>query len=103
MFGYFVTSHPESRYIVSGNPYISTNRATMNAENALNERQSRDVRGFVKLNAKIMKISELIITRDHKPYAGASFISCLLPERVRHAHARGAAGAKSDREATIDR
>jgi hypothetical protein len=42
------------------------------AENALNERQSRSVLGFVKLNAKMIKIAELIITSDHKPYAGAS-------------------------------
>ncbi len=37
------------------------------AEKALNERQSRFVLGLVKLNAKMMKIAELIITSDHKP------------------------------------
>jgi len=46
----------------------------MKAEKALNERQSRAVCGFEKLNAKIMKTSELITTSDHKPYAGASSI-----------------------------
>jgi len=62
--------------MVSGNPYISTNSATMNAENALKERQSRSVRGFVKLKAKIIKIAELMMTSDHNPYAGASSICC---------------------------
>jgi hypothetical protein len=39
----------------------------MKAEKALNDRQSRRVRGFVKLKAKMMKIKELITTSDHKP------------------------------------
>jgi NAD-specific glutamate dehydrogenase len=43
--------------------------ATINAEKAPNERQSRDVRGFVKLKAKMMNTSEFKITSDHKPYA----------------------------------
>jgi hypothetical protein len=41
--------------------------ATRNAENAPNERQSRFVCGFAKLNAKMMKTSELITTSDHSP------------------------------------
>jgi hypothetical protein len=53
--------------MVSGKPYISTKRATMNAEKALKERQSRFVRGLVKLNAKMIKIKELIITKDQRP------------------------------------
>ena len=53
--------------MVSGKPYISVNSATMKAENAPNERQSRVVRGLVKLNAKMMKTSELTITSDHRP------------------------------------
>jgi hypothetical protein len=35
--------------MVSGKPYISTNKATMNAENALKLRQSRAVAGLKKL------------------------------------------------------
>jgi hypothetical protein len=66
--------------MVSGKPYISTNKATMKAENALNERQSRLVRGFVKLKAKIMNMSELMMTSDHSPYAGDSSISDLLQD-----------------------
>src|SRR5215510_3960179 len=58
--------------MVKGNPYISTNSATMKAENALNERQSRFVCGFAKLKAKMMKIAELMMTSDHNPYAEGS-------------------------------
>jgi hypothetical protein len=50
----------------------------MKAEKALNERQSRSVRGFVKLKAKIIKIAELMMTRDHNPYADGSSIGILL-------------------------
>jgi len=50
------------------------NSATIKAEKALKERQSRFVCGFAKLKAKMMKIAELIITSDHNPYAGASSI-----------------------------
>jgi hypothetical protein len=39
----------------------------MKAENALKDRQSRDVRGLVKLKAKMINTSELITTKDHKP------------------------------------
>ena len=53
--------------MVSGNPYISVNNATMKAENAPNERQSREVFGFVKLNAKIMKMSEFSMTSGQRP------------------------------------
>jgi hypothetical protein len=52
----------------------------MNAEKALKERQSRAVCGFEKLNAKMMKTSELITTSDHKPYEGESDILCISPE-----------------------
>jgi len=53
--------------MVSGKPYISTNRATIKAEKALKDRQSRFVCGFAKLNAKMMRIAELMITSDHNP------------------------------------
>ena len=53
--------------MVKGNPYISTNKARINAEKVLSERQSRVVRGRVKLNAKRMNTSELMITNDHNP------------------------------------
>ena len=53
--------------MVSGKPYISVNSATRKALNAPNERQSRVVWGLKKLNAKKMKIAELMITRDHNP------------------------------------
>jgi hypothetical protein len=43
----------------------------MKAEKALKERQSLEVRGLVKLNAKIIKMAEFMITIDHNPYAGA--------------------------------
>jgi hypothetical protein len=46
----------------------------MNAEKALKERQSRFVRGLVKLKANITKIAELMTTSDQRPYAGASSI-----------------------------
>jgi len=39
----------------------------MKAENAPNERQSRFVCGWVKLNAKMMKIAELMIANIHRP------------------------------------
>src|SRR6266540_4760563 len=68
--------------MVRGNPYISTNSATMKAEKALNDRQSRAVRGFVKLKAKIMNTNELMMTSDHKPYAGASSI-CTSYKKLR--------------------
>jgi hypothetical protein len=38
----------------------------------LKDRQSRSVRSFMKLKAKMMKIAEFIVTSDHNPYAGAS-------------------------------
>src|SRR6266705_5817272 len=60
--------------MVRGNPDISTNSATMKAEKALNDRQSREVRGLAKLKAKIIKTKELMMTSDHNPYAGASSI-----------------------------
>ena len=39
---------PQVSRIVSGKPYISVNSATMKAENAPKERQSRPVFGLVK-------------------------------------------------------
>jgi hypothetical protein len=59
--------------MVSGKPYISTNRARMNAEKLPKVRQSRFVCGLKKLNAKKMKIAELIMTSDHSQYAGTSW------------------------------
>ena len=53
--------------MVSGKPYISVKSATTKAENAPNERQSRPVRGLVKLKAKMMKTRELITTNAHRP------------------------------------
>ena len=67
MPGSFAENQPEKRYMVNGNPYISVNRATMNAENAPNDRQSLEVFGLVKLNAKIMKTSEFIMTSYQRP------------------------------------
>ena len=67
MPGNFEESHPEKRYIVNGKPYISVNRATRNAENAPNDRQSLDVFGLVKLKAKMIKTSELIMTSGQRP------------------------------------
>jgi hypothetical protein len=43
------------------------NSATRNALKALKERQSRFVFGLKKLNAKRMKIAELMMTSDHRP------------------------------------
>jgi len=53
--------------MVSGKPYISANSATMKAENAPNERQSRVFSGLAKLNANAMNTTELRITSDHSP------------------------------------
>ena len=39
----------------------------MKAENVPNVRQSRFVRGLKKLNAKKMKIAELMMTSDQSP------------------------------------
>jgi hypothetical protein len=44
----------------------------LNAENPPKALQSRFVFGLKKLNAKMIKTAELIITRDHSPYAGIS-------------------------------
>jgi hypothetical protein len=53
--------------MVSGNPYISVNSATIKAENAPRLRQSIFVCGFIKLNAKKIKIAELRKTNTHNP------------------------------------
>jgi hypothetical protein len=53
--------------MVNGKPYISANSATINAENAPKDFQSRKVFGLEKLNAKMIKTSELIITKLHNP------------------------------------
>src|SRR5512132_1005364 len=79
--------------MVSGKPYISVNSATMNAEKAPKERQSREVFGLEKLNAKMMNISEFRTTRDHKPYAGASFMIAPLGSGLAHWHRRHPARA----------
>jgi hypothetical protein len=52
----------------------------MKPEKALKERQSREVRGLVKLKAKMIKIAELIKTSDHNPYAGAC--SIFPPQKI---------------------
>ena len=43
--------------MVRGNPYISTNSATMNAEKVPNVRQSRDVFGLKKTAAFVTSAS----------------------------------------------
>jgi hypothetical protein len=53
--------------MVSGKPYISTNKAPTNAAKAPKVLQSRPVAGLKKLKANMMKIAELRITKDHKP------------------------------------
>src|ERR671925_921951 len=58
--------------MVSGKPYISVKSATRNATKAPKERQSRAVRGRVKLKAKMIKTAELMTTSDQRPYAGVS-------------------------------
>ena len=52
---------------MSGKPYISVNNATMKAEKAPMARQSRLVLGWKKLTAKMMKMAELIRTRNQSP------------------------------------
>lgn len=46
--------------------------ATMNGENVLNVLQSREAFGLKKLNAKRMKMAELMMTSHHNPYDGTS-------------------------------
>jgi hypothetical protein len=53
--------------MVSGNPYISTMRATMNEEKAPMAFQSRLERGWKKLAAKMMNTAELMMTRNQSP------------------------------------
>jgi len=53
--------------MVRGKPYISVSSATKKAVNAPNERQSRAVRGRVKLKAKIANTATLITTSDQRP------------------------------------
>jgi hypothetical protein len=53
--------------MVSGKPYISVNSAIRNAEKAPKERQSVAVFGRVKLKAKMMNTSELMMTSDQSP------------------------------------
>src|SRR3990172_189138 len=61
--------------MVSGKPYISVKSATRNAEKPPKARQSRRVRGWVKLSAKKMNTAELITTSDQRPYAGAAGVT----------------------------
>src|SRR5687767_4531746 len=58
--------------MVSGKPYISVKSATRKAAKAPNERQSRALRGCVKLNAKMMNTAALRMTSDQRPEAGVS-------------------------------
>jgi len=60
-------SHPDSRYTVKGTPYMSVNRVTRNAENAPIARQSRPLRGWKKLAAKMMSRPVLRSTSGHSP------------------------------------
>jgi hypothetical protein len=59
--------HDDDESDVLGKPYISTKRATMNAENVLKVLQSLFVCGLKKLNANRMKTAELIRTSDQRP------------------------------------
>ena len=52
---------------MSGKPYISVNRATMNAENAPIAFQSRRLAGWKKLSAKKMNTAESMITSAQSP------------------------------------
>jgi hypothetical protein len=73
----------------------------MKAENALKERQSRFVCGFEKLKANMMKINELIMTNDHKPYAD----SCVILGSLRYGpddHPRHDLHARHEISATAD-
>src|SRR4029453_17921560 len=79
--------------MVSGKPYISVKSATRNATKAPKERQSRAVRGRVKLKAKMIKTAKLMTTSDQRPYAGASLLIARLLQAVdddslrdRHVH-----------------
>lgn len=58
--------------MVSGIPYISVNRATINALKAPNERQSLEVFGLVKLKAKKINMAEFKTTSDQSPYEDPS-------------------------------
>ena len=53
--------------MVSGKPYISVNSATRKALNAPKLRQSRAVFGLKNVNANMMKITELMRTKPHRP------------------------------------
>src|SRR5215471_1223064 len=55
--------------MVSGKPYISVNSATMKAEKAPKDRQSRLAFGFVKLKAKMTNTAVSMITSPtgHRP------------------------------------
>src|SRR4029453_17098174 len=84
--------------MVRGKPYISANSATRKAAKAPNERQSRALRGLVKLKAKRRKTAELMSTSSQRPYAEVSwFIVCFLASSLRYSrdhhgrcHGRGA-------------
>src|SRR3972149_5978006 len=94
--------------MVNGKPYISAKSATIKPENAPRERQSRVVRGRVKLKAKMMKTKELITTSGQSPYAGASFIFHLPWDyaygfpRAHHVR-RASASATAGRQAAEDK
>src|SRR3990172_3889937 len=91
--------------MVSGNPYISVNNAMMKAENAPKLRQSRAVRGRLKLKAKMMKTAAFTTTSSQSPYAGGTAPITRLADRVRRDQCRrsawcdrrGAANARAGR------
>ena len=56
--------------MVNGKPYISVNRAIINAEKAPKLRQSVLVCGLVKLKAKKINIAELSITSVPEAVSG---------------------------------
>ncbi len=55
--------------MVSGNPYISVNRATTKALKAPMERHSHRFLGLRKLRAKKTNMATLMATTNHIPYA----------------------------------
>jgi hypothetical protein len=81
--GIFDPSQLDSRYTVSGTPYISVNSATRKAVDPPIARQSRRVRGWKKLIAKMPNRAVLRMTRGHRPYAVSATVSLLHPCRER--------------------
>ena len=71
---------------MSGKPYISTNSATINAENALKLRQSRAVDGLEKLNAKPDKHQRV---QHHQPPEAVGRDGIMRHGRVSRGEPRG--------------